>query len=601
MTPPPEAAVFLLTAFGSIALVFAAATLTGRAALAQFDIRSGAERMALSGALGLGLFGTVFYLAGLARLFDPVTAVTVLALGTWLGFRRGASTASFPREALAIALLALPLLILSLYPPTAWDATMYHLPLARATARYHGVPWRPEIRHSFFPQLQETLFALPLLFSSPGLRATPAAISVIMMALVALLLFDLGCRARGTRTGLWAALLWMSSPLAIDLGTSALVEMGVALFATAAVAAYLRWREDGAVRWLALAGALSGFAAATKYSGLSSVAVVGISIVVSRKRSLRGLAAFCASAAAVLGPWYARTWILTGNPLYGFAGSLFGVGHGPYSPSELVWYRAQYPGLLTALSSNAPALLASRAAGLLAHLLGLSLPIPTAVLIAVVGALAVVAATNRLARAILALAAAQGILLFRGFEGARFLFSIVPLLFLLAGVALSRLVELLPPRFSRIISAVGSIWLAAPGLCLALSLLAQRGPLPTSVAAGDKYLEPIAGYAAIEELNHREGNRAVAYGLCTERLVYYADGALVGDWIGPWRFSRVASRLGSPSELARELNAMGARYLLLRKHFLPPLAPTSWKEPPGFDVKFEKVFEDSVAVLYELR
>ncbi len=55
--------------------------------------------------------------------------------------------------------------VLVLYPSTAFDAPSYHLPLARDLVRQHGLVYDPFVRYSFFPQANEAMFAVMMLFS----------------------------------------------------------------------------------------------------------------------------------------------------------------------------------------------------------------------------------------------------------------------------------------------------------------------------------------------------------------------------------------------------------------------------------------------------
>ena len=87
--------------------------------------------------------------------------IHLAGLGAWqeeLG-RIWALLADRRRRAAAVGLIAVsaPFFLLALYPPTAFDETLYHLPFAREFVRTGGVPFLPDLRFPVFPQLAEIL------------------------------------------------------------------------------------------------------------------------------------------------------------------------------------------------------------------------------------------------------------------------------------------------------------------------------------------------------------------------------------------------------------------------------------------------------------
>src|SRR5262249_6935808 len=72
----------------------------------------------------------------------------------------------------------------ALYPPTAFDATLYHLPFARAFVESGGVPYLLDRRVPVFPQVNEILFAAVMLFR-PDVAAhgVPVLMTLVSAAL----------------------------------------------------------------------------------------------------------------------------------------------------------------------------------------------------------------------------------------------------------------------------------------------------------------------------------------------------------------------------------------------------------------------------------
>src|SRR5262249_44797932 len=103
--------------------------------------------------VGVGLLGTGLLGLGPLALVRPGVLAGLIALvhlaagrwwwrwarGAWLAARR-LDRRGIAAAGAAVAGLA-PLLVLALYPPTGYDATVYHLPYARAFAETHAVPF----------------------------------------------------------------------------------------------------------------------------------------------------------------------------------------------------------------------------------------------------------------------------------------------------------------------------------------------------------------------------------------------------------------------------------------------------------------------------
>src|SRR5258708_3596442 len=129
---------------------------------------------------------------------------------------------------------ALPSLALALYPPTGFDALLYHLPAAGRFAASGRIALAPELRFPAFPWLNEVLFAAALRLQDD----VPAQLVEGVVHLgTAGLLWEWGRRRFGAWGGGLAAALWLGSPLATWLAASAYVEPLVALFPRAAAAA----------------------------------------------------------------------------------------------------------------------------------------------------------------------------------------------------------------------------------------------------------------------------------------------------------------------------------------------------------------------------
>jgi hypothetical protein len=243
------AAVGLLAGFALplLGLVLTAYVL-GRTLTRRVSFTGRLERGAVATTLGLALAAHLLLLLGLAGQLKPLpvlllaAAVHLVGIPAWRELLADLRANSRPpRWVWPAAVVGLaPLIVLSLYPPTGFDATMYHLPFARAFAETGGVPFLADRRFPVFPQASEVLFAVVMLF---GRDVAAHGIELLATLLTAALLVAWGREAFPSyRPAGWlAAAVFLGGPIVIGLGTAAYVEAGLTLFVVASVYA-LWWR-----------------------------------------------------------------------------------------------------------------------------------------------------------------------------------------------------------------------------------------------------------------------------------------------------------------------------------------------------------------------
>jgi hypothetical protein len=114
-------------------------------------------------------------------------------------------------------------------------------------------------------------------------------------------------------TGALAAVLVACSPLVLF---SMLLGQEAGLM-TVAVGGMLYFilAGDGGWRGAVLAGASAALAAVTREYGLAYVAL-GAVLMLWQRHHARWVAVYLATAIALAAPWYVRTWVLTGSPVY---------------------------------------------------------------------------------------------------------------------------------------------------------------------------------------------------------------------------------------------------------------------------------------------
>lgn len=509
---------------------------TGRALTARLPGAGGAV------AFGVGFcaFAQVLFVLAMCGALTRWAVIAVLLLWTAAAVPPLFHT-SFKSAGLAAALQSLPFLR-ALYPPSAYDSTMYHLPFARMFAEAGGFVYADNLRFPVFPQLNEIVFSAALLVSDDLTAQLTQWLCFVAVAFAIAAVID-GPRA-------WLAMaIWFAVPPANQAACVAHVECGLALAVTLAFVSWLRWRETEHRGWLFLVGVFAGMAAATKYHGLFFVAFFGISLLALRK--FRAIALYVLGVLVVAAPWYIRIAALTGNPVFPYFGANdWGLSLSSsiqaadyYNPPELrEWiYRNFFINVRPWILALAP--------------------------FAAFGAYA----DKRLR--ILFLGALSYILVCWRLES-RFLIVVIPLLAICVAAAI-------PQRVKTPAIVIVSILLILPVTRWNVRELQHEGPR----APRDAYLtRKLWPYAALRSID------GPVYVLDGENAAYYARGRFLGNWFGPYRYARVLPYLQKPDQLARVLRSFGAQYFVVKPDagFTPSPA-------------FELVRSDPRSLTYRLR
>lgn len=307
-----------------------------------------ALRCARRCALGAGATSLAWFALGVAGLLAAGPALGMLALGWALAvavWRRTAAPAGVARvgepwDALGIVaavVVAIPLVlaaIAALAPPTGKDALIYHLALPKGYLAAGRFAADPESIPAYFAQGAEMhgVWAM-LLGRLVSDRVAEAAFGAIAFATYPLLLAGVYGWARslglGRSRALMAAALVAAVPTAYMEAGSGYVELALALHVVLAVEAAARWWTTGSRLALAYLAVFLGYALAVKLLAVFVLLPLGL-IVLLRARQvdadpagrpgaelLRGAAAL-AAAVVLAAPWYVRTWVRTGSPLFPF-------------------------------------------------------------------------------------------------------------------------------------------------------------------------------------------------------------------------------------------------------------------------------------------
>ncbi len=305
-------------------------------------------RFAFRQAIGLAVVSLAIFALGVFQLWSTalfsIIAVVLSLAGVWRIVTLIRGGWKIPRPAgleWAAGLLILALLGLTLVcacaPVTDWDGLSYHLAVPKLYLRHGGIYWIDFIHHSNFP------FAAEMLFAPAVALKQPSAAKVVHWAFFALSVLAAGLlaeKAVGRRTGTWAALAFASVPVAIWEAGTAYIDLATAAFTLLSCLALLYYFEKIDRRALALSGFLAGMSAGTKTFNLVWIVLAALWVLYERRRqsnNVQDVSLFLVMAVAVCCPWYIKSFIMTGNPVYPFLYHFLG-GKG-WSESGAAMYR----------------------------------------------------------------------------------------------------------------------------------------------------------------------------------------------------------------------------------------------------------------------
>lgn len=515
--------------------------------------------------VGLAIWGQVLLLLALAgqlRRGPILTLAAVLVVGGAIRLGSRFRIACPSPFALALAAFAAPWLLLALFPPLAFDETLYHLPFVDVFARTGTVPFIPHVRFPVFPTFHE-LLCVPL-FLFAGDTATHL-VSWLQGVLTAALVFEWGTRVH-RNAGVVAVALVLGSPLVLHTATIAYSDTALMVFCTAGLYALDRARDDG-VGWYAVAGLLIGTACSVKYlAGFFLIAA--LAVVLARRGPVL---VFVSTAGAAMAVTYGRLVYWTGNPVFPFLPDVFGGSPWEFhlpgaTPVDRIARTVALPWSLTF----------GRAA---VHWQPPLHPLLT------LAALIVLGASFRYRQLRFPAALLAGYVAAFAFlpQDSRHLLPLVPL----TSVAAAGLAALLYDR--RPIVRIALIWIAVlPGAAYLGWRLARSGPPPTDSKQRRAVQE--ARIPELVALSHARPGRVYVCG--AEQLKWFAVDDIIGDAFGP-HANEAILRSRDVSSFYTSLRQRGVDWLLVAK----PCAA----RVPQLDERFVPAWQDQAARVWRVQ
>lgn len=614
---------FFLNHFFALASIAFIAYLIGRRLTRSVIYICILEQIVFSVAVGLAIVAYTILFLGLAGLLYRGIVVSVLLAGAliclpslptgWTGKLTSImKTAAQGRKitvtiviTILAVVLSLPAVLLPLYPPTAFDATLYHLAVAKVYAENHAISLTPFLRFPVFPQHNQMLFTLALILYDDILAQL---IEFLLMIILAAALVAFGRRYFSTRAGLWGAALFLSNPLVIWLGSVAYVDMCLMLYVTMSVYGFYNWLQSREQKWLFLAGSFCGVAIVTKYPALLFLLLLGIAILYMslKDRRLAPTIIFSVTSLAAATPWFLRNTYYTGNPIFPFFNRRIGqwFGYRLWRPEYLVGlYETSFEGFNkvgvgTSFKSliTLPWNLAFNQSVFLGWSASLS-----SIYFFLIPVLLFGGIKSKLIRGLIVLALAHTLFWYYTIQDIRYLLPALPIL----GLAEAASVDLLLSwvhlfnkglRF-KVITAMAAVLLLLPGWQYARDNLKRFGKIPVNQQERDSYLtRHLPSYPAYKFLNQVEGRSYTVYSIFDGNMVYFVDGVYMGDFWGPARYSRVLDKLNDGAALYVELRDLKADYLLVNNES----GRVNLVQDASFNAHFETTFKQGKITLFRI-
>lgn len=294
------------------------------------------ERLAFGLALSSGALSYLVFAVGLVGWLHTGVLWGILALVVLvtLPLRRRVLTAAEDKPLWrawviggAAAVLVLPMVV---SPPAAtdWDGLSYHLAAPAIWLREGRINYIPFIHQSNFPFVVEMQYLWAL-----GIGAGAGGAKLFHWATLLLTLAGIFAFARRAGlSGAWAVAGLVSVPVVLWEATVAYADLATTAYTLLCLLA--AWNAAGEENvhhrrtWLLLAGVMGGLALGTKMTALGSIGLLAVLLLweALRTRHVRlGEIVLCVGVALLVGaPWYIKSYVYTGNPVYPYFYEIFG-------------------------------------------------------------------------------------------------------------------------------------------------------------------------------------------------------------------------------------------------------------------------------------
>ncbi len=215
---------------------------------------------------------------------------------------------------------------------TEWDSLAYHLADPNIYLQAHRIYYLPWESHSNFAFTAEMWYLFGLMMRGPDSGVPLAKLFHFACGVGAsLAVYALGARHFSPKIAVVAALLFASTPLVLWEAGTAYTDLAPTFFGTLTLLAVGNGMMGRDERWLRLGAILMGLTLGTKATALTTLALLSLGLLFWRLRILsqspgkavNAVAVWCLIALTVGSPWFVKSTLYTGNPVYPFYSRIF--------------------------------------------------------------------------------------------------------------------------------------------------------------------------------------------------------------------------------------------------------------------------------------
>ncbi len=322
------------------------------------------EELLFSVGLGFGLLSyVVFFLGSIDILYNwliwgIIGIISIMTIGELkrsfvpagkyiAHFNNVYRKSTFAQKILSLLLMGYVFvyLISALTPYIGWDPQVYHLYTPKKYLMHHRMYPAWENAWAFSPMAMEMLYTVALSLNSAIFAKLIHFSTGILCVFIIISLSKKHLKENG-KIGILAALLFYTQPVVGHLSAIAKVDLGLTFFFMLTVFGFFNWynesRENGD-KWLMISSIFLGLTACTKLTGIILVPMFFAGILLrycfeedkSWGDSICKAVRYTAIGLLVVAPWYVRSFLWTGDPLYPYLSKLLsGSGVAPVHAHE---------------------------------------------------------------------------------------------------------------------------------------------------------------------------------------------------------------------------------------------------------------------------
>ncbi|GLC87885.1 ArnT family glycosyltransferase [Lysinibacillus piscis] len=485
-------------------------------------------------------------------------------------------------------IMFIPILSLTLYPPTHWDDISYHLPIAQSLLKIGNLSGNEFLRYPYFPFNAEMLFTFGMIF---GVKTSQIISSISLFTLCIGIYGYIHKRTASIILSIFSFIVMISSQILIFLSSVSYVDILLATFVTAAIILVVEYFETGNMYILYLSATFFGIAAGVKYTALIICVIAGILFILAiflYKIEYKNLFKFIATVSVICIPWYIRTLIYTGNPVWPFMSSVFGTGD--------IWNEDDYTGQFGDFTAN----------GVEKNFINfLKIPKMLSIDNYEVIALNVIVWIGFLLFIVMKKKKSQIFLLlfiilytitwFLSINLPRYYAPILPVLLLVCSIGFIHLInQIQERRMKNVILVLLIIGLSITPIKYINTKVQNEGFPPLTTIKETEYLR--GKLATYDGTIYSQKLNGKTYGLLNENMYYYANGKSIGDWFGIARYSTTLGLLYDEQKIHEHLKSLNVNYFLINKGRLTE----EQNSLLDYNIYFAKVYEDSSTIIFRL-